>query len=71
MKIFTNKNGNRSKMNNHNIKSSDQMTTLELWQTHLRALHRVSSKTTHKVEVFDTTEQTSTSVVVNMTDNSK
>lgn len=47
------------------------MTTLELWQTHLRALRRVSSKTTHKVEVFDTTEQISTSVVVNMTDNSK
>ncbi len=52
------------------IKDDDQLSTLELWQAHLRALRRASEKTTHNVEIFDTNEQTSTTIVVNVSDNS-
>jgi len=56
--------------NSLGINDNDQLSTLELWQAHLRALRRASENTTHNVEIFDTKEQTSTTIVVNVSDNS-
>jgi len=55
--------------NNFGVKKDDTLSTLELWQAHLRALRRASSENTQSVEILDTAEQTSSTVIVNMTNN--
>jgi len=55
--------------NNFGVKKDDTLSTLELWQAHLRALRRASSENTQTVEILDTAEQTSSTVIVNMTNN--
>jgi hypothetical protein len=50
-------------------KKQAQLSTLQLWQAHLRALSRASNEKTHAVEVFDTTEQTSSTIEVNLPSN--
>lgn len=70
MDIFNKKNQNRKKSTRHSIKNTDEMSTLELWQAHLRALRRASNSTSHKIEVFDTDEQRSSSLVVDITNTS-
>jgi hypothetical protein len=42
----------------------EKLSTLQLWQAHLRALSSASNENNHTVEVFDTNEQSSSSVVV-------
>jgi hypothetical protein len=48
-------------------KQNEKLSTLQLWQAHLRALSLASKEKKHTVEVFDTSEQSSSSVVVNLT----
>jgi hypothetical protein len=50
-------------------KKQAQLSTLQLWQAYLRALSRASNEKTHTVAVFDTTEQTSSTIIVNLPSN--
>ena len=70
MDIFSKKTENRKKLAHRSIKSTDEMSTLELWQAHLRALRRASNSASHKTDVFDTDEQKISSLVVNTTNTS-
>jgi hypothetical protein len=50
-------------------KPQEKLSTLQLWQAHLRALSLESNEKKATVEVFDSSEQSSSSVVVNLNDN--
>jgi hypothetical protein len=49
------------------LKQHQTLSTLQLWQAHLRALRRASDQTSHTVAVFDTSERTHYSVLVKLT----
>ena len=70
MDIFSKTTENRKKLARRSIKSTDEMSTLELWQAHLRALRRASNSASHKTDVLDTDEQKISSLVVDTTNTS-
>ncbi|MGK0373783.1 MAG: hypothetical protein ACJA2E_000250 [Arenicella sp.] len=54
------------KQHNTESKQHETLSTLELWQAHLRALRRASNQSTHTVEIFDTNEQSSSTILVKL-----
>ncbi len=50
------------------IANKQTLTTLQLWQAHLKALNVARDEPQHEVEVVDLTEQTSSTIAVSLPD---
>ncbi len=50
------------------IDKKQTLTTLQLWQAHLKALNVASDEPQHEVEIIDLTEQTSSTIAVSLPD---